>query len=331
MKRNGIIFVALLLVIGVTSCKKVKEPESADFSWYFIDDYNSYFLDLSKADSKKNPATIELSDKICFVANDNTANSYVVWTGEAGHNYEERELSDELLKDTVNNVALKASGIALSTKDGKGRYTKTYTFTNISSADSPYQMYCTARNYDYESGEYKEIKAGPYPISVIDTQTDLWDVNDPYNDNAGLSYILSFKMGKKKIRGTDGSYEIDFEKNGIIINYADNLDATNTEIRFKANNCIPFVDPNNGTITYNVKTTSYTWSGVDLSSPVTIKLASQSAVSGDYFSSYADKWTTEDGVDSKGNITYPNDESQILKPEYTKDYEFVAVPFTKTN
>ena len=324
MKKYSIAVIAAFVFAGITSCDPVQEPESADFSWYYYSDYSANMIDLSKAN--KNPKTIELSDQICFVANDASANSYVVWTGEPGHVYEERDLSDDLKKDTVNNVAKKATGVALSTRDGKGRFLKTYNFSMISPSSAPFKMYCTARNYDYESGEYKEIKAGPYEINVVDTQTDLWDMNDPYNEGGGRNYAIQFKIGKARISSTNktgGDYEVDYETPGMIVNYNKGLDVTKCEVTLKINNCIPFSDQ--GTFTYNVRNKQYAWT-VDLSSPVTLTLASQSAIKEGYLNSYADKVIGDEGVDSKGYIVYPNDKTQLVEgTEYVKDYVFKAI------
>ena len=324
MRKYSIAVIAAFVIAGITSCKHVKEPESADFSWYYYSDYSANMIDLSKA--SKNPKTIELSDQICFVANDASANSYVVWTGEPGHAYEDRELSDDLKKDTVNNVAKKATGVALSTRDGKGRFMKTYNFNSISPSSSPFQMYCTARNYDYESGEYKEIKAGPYSIEVVDTQTDLWDMNDPYNEGGGKNYAIQFKIGSKKISTTNktgGDYKVDYETPGIIVTYNKGLDVSKCEITLKVNKCIPFSEQ--GTFTYNVRNKQYAWT-VDLTKSPVLTLASQSAVKEGYLNSYADKAIGDEGVDSKGYIAYTNDKSQLVEgTQYTKDYTFKAI------
>ncbi len=327
MKKYSIIVIAACFLAGITSCKHVKEPESADFSWYLYSDYSANMIDLSKAN--KNPKKIELSDQICFVANDAEANSYVVWSGEPGHVYEERELSEELKKDTVNNVAKKATGITLSTRDGLGRYMKSYKYSVISPSGNPFQMYCTARNYDYESGEYKEIKAGPYSLEVVDTKTDLWNVEDPYNlSKNSTDYAIGFMVDGKILKkyGEEnskyGTYEISDDIVGIIAHYKKGLDASKCEIILKINKCIPFSD--NGTFKYNVKNQQYSWT-VDLTSPVVLTLGSQSSVAEGYLSSYANKAVGDEGVDSKGYTEYPNDKTKIVKPEYTKDYTFKAV------
>ena len=330
MKKYCIIVFAVCSLAGITSCKHVKEPESADFSWYYYSDYSENMIDLSKVDKdKKNPSKIELSDQICFIANGADANSYVVWPGEPGHMYEERDLSDELKKDTVNNVAKKATGIALSTRDGKGRYMKSYKYSVISPSGNPFHLYCTARNYDYESGEYKEIKAGPYSLEVVDTKTDLWNVDDPYNlSKKSTDYAIGFMVDGKVLKkyGEEnskyGTYEISDDIVGIIAHYKKGLDASKCEIILKINKCIPFSD--NGTFKYNVKNQQYSWT-VDLTSPVVLTLGSQSSVAEGYLSSYANKAVGDEGVDSKGYTEYPNDKTKIVKPEYTKDYTFKAV------
>ena len=126
MKKYSI-FALIALVASLSSCKnKVEEPDTADFNWYIASDYNANMLDLSKA--KANPDTIELSDELIFVAKGTDASSYVVWTGDPGHDFTMRQLPDSLIKDTVNNVSQRAIGLALSTKDAMGRYYKSYKF-----------------------------------------------------------------------------------------------------------------------------------------------------------------------------------------------------------
>jgi len=310
MKKYAFIVTAIALA-GFTSCgNKVEEPESADFSWYLYSDYSANLLDLSKAN--ENPDTIELSDQICFVAKSADANSYVVWTGEPGHSFDERELSGELLKDTNNNVSQKAMGVALSTTDGKGRKIKTYTFSSISEVGNPFQMYCTARNYNYDSGEFSEKKKGPYSIVVVDSQVDLWNPADPYGSNTRYQIVFkvksplsptSFYRINNATSGAAGSYELIFEdtekgiKPGVKIIYPSDGDCSNCELLLTINNCIPICTE--GTITYSEKYGNYTWK-VDLSSPKTLTLKSQSAAE-----------------DAKSG------------DKYTKDYEFTAVPYTE--
>lgn len=302
--------IATTALFGFASCNKVEEPDSADFSWYYYSDYTSNLLDLTKAEA--NPDTIELSDQICFVANSNDADSYVIWTGEPGHEYDGRDLVDSLIKDTVNNVALKAAGVALSSTDGKNRKYKTYTFSNISPVGQPFQMYGTARNYDYTKGEYAEVKVGPYAIVVVDSQVDLWNSEDPRNSNGETKYSMNIKVSKgtgkyttitKTSEGAKGSYEIVYEdaangvKPGIKITYPTGNDASDCVITFKANNCVPVTE--DGTIEYLAKFGTYKWT-VDLSSPKIITLKSQSAAE-----------------DAKSG------------DPMTKDYEFSAVEYTE--
>ena len=60
MKKYSI-FALIALVASLSSCKnKVEEPDTAEFNWYLVEDYNANMLDLSKANA--NPSTIELSD-----------------------------------------------------------------------------------------------------------------------------------------------------------------------------------------------------------------------------------------------------------------------------
>ncbi len=323
MKKYSFI-VILALIAGFTSCKKVEEPESADFAWYLKADYEANQLDLSKA--KANPATIELSDVLYFVAKSSDANSYVVWTGDFGHDFIERDLSDELAKDTNNNVSKRATGLALSTKDGMGRSYKTYNYTTISPVGKPFQIYCTARNYDYELDDYAEVKAGPYSITVVDTQTDLWDNDDPYNSAGATNYDITFKLGSKKINknttGSAGRYELVYEDvnkgilPGVKVVYPKGASLTSSQMIFKAKNCVPFVE--DGTLTYSVKYGTYTWE-TDLSSDKKLILASQSAVAEGY-TDYLLLTVGDAGVDSKGNVTCSNDKSKIVVPEYTKEY-----------
>ena len=56
MRKYSIAVIAAFVIAGITSCKHVKEPESADFSWYYYSDYSANMIDLSKA--SKNPKTI---------------------------------------------------------------------------------------------------------------------------------------------------------------------------------------------------------------------------------------------------------------------------------
>lgn len=284
MKKYSLIL-ATLVVAGFTSCKEVEAPDSADFSWYFNNEYVANQLDLSKA--KANPDTIELSDVLCFVANAD-ADSYVVWTGEPTSDYTKRDLPDSLLNDTLNNVSKKAAGIALSTVDAMGRNVKTYTFSTISPAGSPFQMYATARNYDYELGDYAETKSGPFPIVVIDTQVDLWDPNSPDPKNStSTSYSIIIQVEKaaapgtyfritKASTGASGSYDLVFDDQekgpGVHIVYPKGSNPAKCIITLKVNNCIP--KSTDGSIT--VVGLSYKWT-VDLSTDKTLTLCSQSA------------------------------------------------------
>ena len=300
MKKYSIILAALV-VAGFTSCKgKVEKPDSAKFSWYFNKEYVANQLDLSKV--KANPDTIELSDVLCFVA-DGGADSYVVWPGEAKTDYLKRSLPDSLLDgikisdkdldkngflDTIyeNRVSLKASGVALYTVDAMGRNVKTYSFSSISPVGSPFQMYATSRNYDYELGEYAETVSGPFHIVVIDTQVDLWDPNssDPKNSTS-TSYSIIVQVEKavnsntfyritKASTGAAGSYDlvIDDAKPGVNIIYPKGSNPGKCIITLKVNNCIP--KSTDGSII--VVGSSYKWT-VDLSTDKTLTLCSQSA------------------------------------------------------
>jgi len=287
MKKYTFLVLAATIA-GFTSCKdKVESPDSADFSWYFKADYDANMQDLSKAPA--NPDTVELSDQLVFVANSTDADTYVVWPGEPSTDYTLRELPDSLVDSASNNVSMRASGIALSTVDAMKRYTKTYNYTAISPVGEPFQMYGTSRNYDYELGDYAETKAGPYSIVVVDTQTDLWDPDDPYNANGALKYDLTFKVGGKRINktttGAKGSYTLVYEGEskggidgpGVLITYPVGADASNVELKMKINNCIP-VQVSNGTVSEKNSFGIYTWT-FDLSGgqTATLTLASQSA------------------------------------------------------
>ena len=324
MKKYSI-FALIALVVSLSSCKsKVEDPDTAEFNWYFISDYEANMMDLNQIPKERvNPELIELSDELVFVAKGTTATAYVVWTGDPGHDYTMRNLPDSLLKDTLNHVSDRATGIALSSKDAMGRYYKTYKFKKISPVDKPYQMYCTARNYDYEAQDYSEKKVGPFPVSAVDSQTDLWNSDDPYSLNGTQTYSLSFSFGPSPLAlvnnrstGASGSYELIYEdtekgvKPGVTVTYPAGKDVKTASVNFKAGNCIPFVE--DGTLTYSVKFKSYTWK-VDLSSPKSLILASQSAVNEDYM-----EYMTN------SSVAYPNDKSNIVKNEYTKEYVFTA-------
>lgn len=285
MKKSSLILATL--VAGFTSCgDKVEKPESADFSWYFNEEYVANQLDLSKASA--NPDTIELSDVLCFVANSG-ADSYVVWPGEATSDYTKRDLPDSLLNDSANNVSKKAAGVALSTVDAMGRNVKTFSFSTISPAGSPFQMYATARNYDFETGKYAETKSGPYSIVVVDTQVDLWDASDPDPKNsASKNYSIIIQVEKtapstytritKASVGAAGYYDFVIEdaengiKPGVTIVYPKGTNPANCIITLKVNNCIP--KSTVGTI--EPVGASYKWK-VDLSTDQTLTLCSQSA------------------------------------------------------
>ncbi len=320
MKKYSI-FALIALVASLSSCKnKVEEPDTADFNWYIASDYNANMLDLSKA--KANPDTIELSDELIFVAKGTDATSYVVWTGDPGHDFTMRQLPDSLIKDTVNNVSQRSIGLALSSKDAMGRYYKSYKFSRISRVGVPYQMYATARNYDYDKQDYSEVKVGPYPIVAVDSKTDLWNEADPYSLTDNRSYSMSFIFNNNSIlvynksKGAEGSYELIYEDKekgiapGVTVTYPVEADVTTAVVNFKVGNCIPFVEV--GTLTYNAKQKSYKWI-VDLSTPQTMTLASQSAVEEGY---------TDYLSDSK--IVYPNDKTKIVESKYTKEYVFSA-------
>ncbi len=292
MKRYSLIFIALLF--GVSACKdKVEEPESADFSWYLSSDYLANQIDLSKANA--NPDTVRLSDQLYFVASSADANSYVVWTGEPGCKFEERNLADSLIKDTNNHVADKAKGLALATTDPKGRKIATYTYKAISEVGNPYMVYCTARNYDYKSGEYSEVTSKGFPIVVIDDQVDLWG-SDPYISNATDYRIICKAWGKSGSKykmissGAGKGYEVIYEdpkagiEPGLVMTFSkssgvENLDSC--QLVFKANNCIP-IFPEGATWSYNTAgaIALYYWS-VNLTgseeNPVKLTLKSQSA------------------------------------------------------
>ena len=291
MKKIQYLFVAAALLAGVTSCKqKAEEPESAKFTWYFFKDYTANLTDLSKA--KANPDTVEMSDILCFVA-DADADSYVVWTGEPGRKFEERELSDELLKDTVNNVSKRAQGLALSAVDGKGRKYKTFSYSALSPVGEPFQVYATARNYSYETGEYAEKVDGPHSIVVIDTQTDLWG-EDPQCANCtdyrmiAKAWDPTAKSGKGTMQ--KGTYEVLYEGsskdvngttvNGpaVIMHFNSPCTLDSCQFIFKANNCIPVFKADD---VYKYNTSGavplYYWT-LDLTKgPVTLTLRSQSA------------------------------------------------------
>ena len=320
MKKYSI-FALIALVASLSSCKnKVEEPDTADFNWYLLADYEANIMDLTKATA--DPEIVELSNEIVFVAKGTDASSYVVWTGESGHDFAMRNLPDSLIKDTVNNVSKKASGIALSSKDAMGRYYKTYNFSSISPA-SGFQMFGTARNYDYDLQDYSEIKSGSRKIVVVDTQTDFWAAVDA-NESQKAKYDLSFKFGKTYVQkesvGINGSFkyiEEDVEKGikpGVEVTCPKGKNASNVAVLFSPNNCIPFVE--SGTIEY-LGSQRYRWT-VDLTSPQKLLLASQSSVE-DGYTSYL----------SEEDIPSPNDKSKIIHSEWTKEYVISAKEYTE--
>ncbi len=308
MKKSSFL-VLTLAVASFTSCKHVEEPENADFSWYLYSDYSANLLDLSKAN--ENPDTIELSDQICFVAKSADANTYVVWAGDPGHTFEGRNLADSLLKDTVNNSSYKSVGTALSATDGKGRKYKTYKYSAISGVGEPFQIYCTARNYDYSKGEYAEKVYGPKSIVVVDSKVDLWNDADPYNASGTSTYSISvvFTKGSKpsyineKSTGANGSYELVYEKEGVMPGVKITLPKGLTKdaiasIKIKAGNCILFTEAD-GILPVSKKV--YTWTpDFSASDKAVVYLKSQSAAE-----------------DAK-----PGD-------PYTKAYEFTVVEYTE--
>ena len=283
MKKVSVIL--LVCLAAFSSCKnKVKEPDSADFSWYTSDQYLANMIDLSKA--KANPDTIRLTDAIYFVANSTDADSYVVWPGEAGFNIDGRDLPDSLKGDTVNNVSAKSHGVVLSTLEA-GRYVAKYSFSKISEKDKPYVMYGTARNYNYKTGEYKESTSKGYPLVVIDDQVDLWG-SDPYATNATDYRIIvkAWAKGLAKPKMVKGTFEVTYEdvdagiQPGVTMkfNTADGIsDLDSCQFVFKANNCIPVVTEGSIKLSTSGAIHLYYWT-VNLSKgPVTLTLKSQSA------------------------------------------------------
>lgn len=294
MKKYSIL-IALAGLSMFISCKEVEDPDTADFSWYYRSDFEANILDLSKVENP-NPSQIELKDEICFVAKGTEADSYVVWAGQPGSNYETRDLADSLLKDSANHVSSRSTGVAL-TSVKNGYHYKYFTFSSISPAEG-FQMYCVARNYDYELDDYSEIKSKPYTINVVDKQLDLWPEGDPYNTAASSKYSMVFKLdgkalgSKQKITmskdaqsvAANGYYEIDVENSKITITAKKGwTDFSNVLVQFVANNCIPH--PATGTITRD-EFGQWCWL-VDLSTEQTLTIASQSAAedakSGDEF------------------------------------------------
>ena len=283
MKKLSVIL--FFCVVAFCSCKhKVKEPGNADFSWYTADQYIANMIDLSKA--KANPDTIKLTDAIYFVANSTDADSYVIWPGEAGFTIDGRELPDSLKGDTVNRVGSKSRGIVLSTLE-VGRYVAKYSFSKISEKDKPYIMYCTARNYDYKSGEYSEIQSQGHPLVVVDDQVDLWG-DDPYVTNATDYRIIvkAWAKGLSKPKMVKGTYEVTYEdvdagvQPGVTMkfNKSDGIeDLDSCQFVFKANNCIPVITEGSIKLNTSGAVHLYYWS-VNLSNgPVKLTLKSQSA------------------------------------------------------
>ena len=283
MKKVSVIL--LVCLAAFSSCKpKVKEPDSAEFSWYTSDQYLANMIDLSKA--KANPDTIRLTDAIYFVANSTEADSYVVWPGEAGFDIEGRDLPDSLKGDTVNNVSAKSRGVVLSTLEA-GRYVAKYSFSKISEKDKPYIMYGTARNYNYKTGEFKEIQSKGYPLVVIDDQVDLWG-SDPYATNATDYRIIvkAWAKGLSKPKMVKGSFEVTYEdvdagiQPGVTMKFktADGItDLDSCQFVFKANNCIPVITDGSIKLSTSGAVHLYYWT-INLSKgPATLTLKSQSA------------------------------------------------------
>lgn len=279
MKKYSILIA--LAALAFSSCKEVEEPDSADFNWYYRTDFEANLLDLSKiADSLVNPANIELSDQIVFVAKGSGADSYVVWPGQPGNDYTQRDLTSEQLSEEKNNVSLKSTGIALSSVKN-GYHYKIFSYSAIS-PEGGYQIFGTARNYDYESEDYAEVKAGPYTINVLDKQVDLWDKDDPMNSAGASKYDITIKLGGKTIKkstsGDKGFYTIDYERPGIVITAPKGkTDYSSVLVIIHANNCKL---NNNGVGDLKLNQFgNWEWT-VDLTSEQKITLASQSAAEG---------------------------------------------------
>lgn len=260
MTMKKILFFLASVAFIATACNPEKTP-SGGFAVYDATDYELNQLDLSKATDLTIDKKILVGQRIVVVANNNDADFYVVYPGEARNSYYTSTLSDEDLKDTVNNVDKKTTGYAL-TKASNGVYR--YEFSGYTTAGD-LTMVFISRNA-YKQGLNNTEKIDSVKFSLYDANTNLFD-------ESSSSYEFLVVRPKNSTVSYDGNAS-------VTITVPADADLSNAQFKMLAGNAT--LDMNNkGAIKFEKR--FWWWDGsLSTAEPLKLTVTSLSGESKEY-------------------------------------------------
>jgi hypothetical protein len=107
MKKLSVVLISLLFLF--TGCKEELDKPQGGFSWYYQDDADK---------TNSNPSVVQVGDPLIFESNSSDADYCIVWTGDDGHDYNKRNLSQDVSNPDTSYVEENHVGITLKDDNG---------------------------------------------------------------------------------------------------------------------------------------------------------------------------------------------------------------------
>lgn len=172
MKNKVLIISSLLITLAFSAC--VEDKPSADFD---------YFVETSGKLSDANPETIVVGQRV-IVRSKGKADKYVVWFGDAGHDYSKKD--SVITNDSALSFVGRQQGAVL--KEGNGCF-ESEPF--LYGKGGSYEMVFVASNISNNGGGLAEATAKKM-VKVIDTATTLQNFAlTKYFDASGTDALLA--------------------------------------------------------------------------------------------------------------------------------------------
>ncbi|MFO7869540.1 MAG: hypothetical protein R6U95_09615 [Bacteroidales bacterium] len=219
MRNLSFIFLVGLLYM-FSSCKEEIKAPDGGFSWYHQSDYNS-------GKTNPNPAEVQVKDKLIFEAQSNTADYYVVWPGDKGHDYTKRNISEGIDNPDSSSVILNSTGVTLIEDNDVFQSKSAFRY----SYPGEYMIYFVSRNINTETMDYEETIDSSL-ISVVDTLRLLFP---PSGDDPNYKFVIT---SPSELVGV----EPEVEGSTVKINAPAGTDVDNVKIRLQAGRSLIFGD-----------------------------------------------------------------------------------------
>ncbi len=250
MKKIHLLLIAAASLTIFASCgEKMPDEPTKGFAWYDASEY--------AAENKKNPSpdTVYTGQGITFVSTQNNADTYVVWPGDPGFAYADREGNiDET--DTTNQVSDKSQGIALAERYGEYSSKVPYVYDTV----GDFTVTFVARNiYKNKDGDLDYVESvEEKTITVIDTLAEL---EAPQGFEDKYDFVV---ISPKSLQNTRPTFDSD--KKEVTFSFDEGTDVSAITLLIKAHTSNieledaenPIDDPRLGL--------QYDWYKVDLTS-----------------------------------------------------------------